>query len=158
MLDVLLDSMHTPLKIDYSTGDIITPHEVTYDYPLMFEERTISILAYNLETLLAEKIHTLLARGTLNTRMRDFYDIFVIYYYRGDQINTDIVIEAIRKTCLNRNSSALLKDTSRIVAEVAESGVMMDQWKKYQINYDYASAITWQDIMNQVIGITKFVR
>jgi predicted nucleotidyltransferase component of viral defense system len=70
--------MHTPLKIDFSTGDVITPSEVTYSFRLLFEERTISILAYNLETVLAEKLETLLSRGTANTRMRDFYDIYAL--------------------------------------------------------------------------------
>lgn len=72
MMMAMLETMRTPLNIDFSTGDVITPHEVTYSFNLMFEERAISILAYNLETILAEKLETLLSRGTANTRMRDF--------------------------------------------------------------------------------------
>ncbi len=75
-LDTTLENMHTPLKIDFSTGDVITPREMMYSFRLMFEERTISVLAYNLETVLAEKLETLFTRGTANTRMRDFYDIY----------------------------------------------------------------------------------
>ena len=73
-LEAALDNMKTPLKIDISTDDVITPKEINYEYKLMFEERSIPLLAYNLETVLAEKIETIISRGTLNTRMRDYYD------------------------------------------------------------------------------------
>ena len=78
MLEATLDKLQQAIKIDISTGDVITPGAVEYAYPLMFEERSISLWTYNLETLLAEKLETILARGTANTRMRDFYDIHVI--------------------------------------------------------------------------------
>lgn len=78
MLDALLENMRVSLKVDFSTGDIITPREVPYSFKLLFEERIISILAYNIETILAEKIETVLTRGTANTRMRDFYDIYAL--------------------------------------------------------------------------------
>lgn len=74
-----LDTMKIPLKLDVSTGDIITPKEIAYQYWLMFEERTIPVLAYNLETVLAEKLETVLRRGTANTRLRDFYDLFLLH-------------------------------------------------------------------------------
>lgn len=80
VLNTKLETMNTPLKIDFSTGDIITPREVLYSFKLLFENRTISILAYNLETILAEKLETLLSRGTANTRMRDFYDIYALTF------------------------------------------------------------------------------
>lgn len=80
MLEASMDKMRQPLKIDVSTGDIITPDAVEYSYKLMFEDRTISIWTYNLETLLGEKLETIMARGTANTRMRDFYDIYVLTY------------------------------------------------------------------------------
>ena len=78
MLEAAIDNMVQPLKIDISTGDVITPGAVEYNYPLMLEDRTISIMTYNTETLLAEKLETILSRGLANTRMRDFYDITVI--------------------------------------------------------------------------------
>jgi predicted nucleotidyltransferase component of viral defense system len=77
-LDTTLETMRTPLKIDFSSNDVITPQEVSYSYRLLFEDRTISIMAYNLETILAEKLETLLARSTANSRMRDFYDLFAL--------------------------------------------------------------------------------
>ena len=78
LLDATLENMHTPLKIDFSANDVITPRETPFAFRLSFEDRTISVLAYNLETVLAEKFETLLSRGTANTRMRDFYDIYIL--------------------------------------------------------------------------------
>lgn len=77
MLDAYLDNIRIPLKIDISTGDIITPAEITYRCKLMFEDRHITLWAYTLETVLAEKIETVLSSSVLNTRLRDFYDLYI---------------------------------------------------------------------------------
>ena len=69
---------NTPLKVDFSANDVITPREMPFAFRLSFEDRTIPVLAYNLETILSEKLETLLSRSTANTRMRDFYDIHVL--------------------------------------------------------------------------------
>ena len=74
-IEILFEGVRTPLKIDITTGDKITPREITYKFNLMFEKRSIEIMAYNLETVLAEKLETIISRGITNTRMRDFYDI-----------------------------------------------------------------------------------
>lgn len=78
-LNAIMGSLITPLKIDISTGDVITPHAIEYNYKLLLEDRTISLWSYNLETILAEKLQTILTRGVLNTRMRDFYDIHLFF-------------------------------------------------------------------------------
>lgn len=86
MLEATLDRMRQPIKIDISTDDVITPKAVEYDYKLMFEDRTISVLTYNKETLLAEKMQTIINRGIANTRLRDFYDVYSIMNFYGEQI------------------------------------------------------------------------
>jgi len=97
-LDTMLEKMRTPLKIDFSSYDMITPHEVSYSYRLLFEDRTISIMAYNLETILAEKLETFLVRGTANSRMRDFYDIFALENAQSQKINNTILKAAFINT------------------------------------------------------------
>ena len=77
-LDAVMGKMITPIKIDISTGDVITPRAIEYDYKLLLEDRTIRLWSYNIETILAEKLQTLLSRGILNTRMRDYYDIYTL--------------------------------------------------------------------------------
>lgn len=149
-LDTTLENMRTPLKIDFSTGDVITPCEVAYSFRLLFEERTISILAYNLETVLAEKIETLLTRGTVNTRMRDFYDIYILTTTQAQNIDNDTLKAAFINTSKKRGSLALLSDVDIILNEITESTVLIDLWQSYQRKFDYATGILWEDVMQSI--------
>ena len=79
------------MKVDITTGDMITPRAVEYSFRLLFEDRSISILAYNLETVLAEKLETILSRSTASTRMRDYYDVYILTTLREQDINWDYV-------------------------------------------------------------------
>lgn len=158
MLDTAIETMHTPLKIDFSTGDVITPREVSYSFRLLFEERTISILAYNLETVLAEKLETLLARGTANTRMRDYYDIYVLTNTQEHNIDNATLKEAFVNTSAKRGSIGLLSDVHLILKEVAESTVLIDRWKNYQRKFDYASDVLWADVMESVSCLVDIVK
>lgn len=158
MLDTAIETMHTPLKIDFSTGDVITPSEVSYSFRLLFEERTISILAYNLETVLAEKLETLLARGTANTRMRDYYDIYVLTNTQEHNIDNATLKEAFVNTSAKRGSIGLLSDVDLILKEVAESTVLIDRWKNYQRKFDYAADVLWADVMESVSCLVEIVK
>ena len=158
MLDTAIETMHTPLKIDFSTGDVITPREVSYSFRLLFEERTISILAYNLETVLAEKLETLLARGTANTRMRDYYDIYVLTNTQEHNIDNATLKEAFVNTSAKRGSIGLLSDVHLILKEVAESIVLIDRWKNYQRKFDYAADVLWADVMESVSCLVDIVK
>jgi predicted nucleotidyltransferase component of viral defense system len=154
MLDATLENMHIPLKIDFSTGDVITPREISYSFRLLFEERTISILAYNLETVLAEKIETLLARGTTNTRMRDFYDIYVLVGTQEQNIDETILKAAFINTAKKRGSIALISDADLILEEISESETLMGFWRSYQRKFDYAADILWENVMQSVRLLT----
>lgn len=158
MLDTAIETMHTPLKIDFSTGDVITPREVSYSFRLLFEERTISILAYNLETVLAEKLETLLARGTANTRMRDYYDIYVLTNTQEHNIDNTTLKEAFVNTSVKRGSIGLLSDVHLILKEVAESAVLIERWKNYQRKFDYAADVLWADVMESVRCLVDIVK
>jgi len=87
-----------PLTVDVTTGDVITPREIEYTFSLLFDDRTISIFAYNLETVLAEKIETVLSRSIANTRPRDFYDIHILYVLRGAKCNAKTLLQALELT------------------------------------------------------------
>ena len=158
MLDTAIETMHTPLKIDFSTGDVITPREVSYSFRLLFEERTISILAYNLETVLAEKLETLLARGTANTRMRDYYDIYVLTNTQEHNIDNATLKEAFVNTSAKRGSIGLLSDVHLLLKEVAESTVLIDRWKNYQRKFNYAADVLWADVMESVSCLVDIVK
>ena len=152
-LDTNFDEVKQNLKIDITTGDTITPSEVEYKFNLMFEERTIQILAYNLETVLAEKLETMISRGTTNTRMRDFYDVYILTKIQADNINHKLLEEALNATAIKRGTLALFKNKSLIITEIETASVMQDLWNRYKKNYDYAEAISWGDVMSAVKSV-----
>ena len=146
-LDAHLDTMRIPLKIDISTGDVITPAEMTYRYKLMFEERYISLWTYTLETVLAEKIETILSRALTNTRLRDFYDL-VILQNEELPINYSVLSAALSATSRNRKSEDILPDYCRILDELEDSQTMMELWNNYQKKNSYAMGISWDMVIN----------
>jgi predicted nucleotidyltransferase component of viral defense system len=158
MLDTTLETMHTPLKIDFSTGDVITPHEVVYSFKLLFEERTISILAYNLETVLAEKLETLLSRGTANTRMRDFYDIYALESTQSHNIDKAALRAAFANTIEKRGFPATVSSISLILDEVESNLDIAALWKNYQQKFEYATNIGWGDVMRVVRRLCDVVK
>lgn len=119
-LDAYLGMMETPIKIDISTGDIITPRAIEYEYKLMLEERAIKLWSYNLETVLAEKLQTILARGVLNTRMRDLYDVHSLLLRYDDEIKDEILRDAFVATCKKRGSQQLTETGPEIIDTVSK--------------------------------------
>ena len=156
-LDARIDTMHTPLKIDFSTGDVITHKEIEYSFKLMFEERSVSILAYNLETVLAEKLETVIARGTANTRMRDFYDIYAFETGQPQNISPTVLGAAYANTCKKRGLRTSTDDAQMILDEVEDSPELAALWDNYRSKFDYAAGISWREVMKSVrklYGIT----
>lgn len=154
-LEAALDNMKTPLKIDISTDDVITPKEINYEYKLMFEERSIPLLAYNLETILAEKIETIISRGTLNTRMRDYYDLMILNVVKSDAINYADLAKALEATSRKRNSYELLSAPKHILEQIKSDTGLMEQWRIYRRKYDYAADYHWEDIVKNIEQLFK---
>lgn len=147
-LEAHLDQSVTPLKLDVSTGDVITPGEIRYAYPLMFENRTISLMVYPLETVLAEKVETILSRATLNMRMRDFYDVFILVENCWDSIRTDSLRAAIRATADSRGSTALLNSVGKTLSAIQESKELQALWLNYQKKNEYSAKCDWYMAMS----------
>lgn len=152
-LEAKMDRMSIPVKLDITTGDVITPREMLYRYPLLFEKRSISILAYNLETLLAEKYETLVDRGEDNTRMRDFYDLFLLWQLYGQTINPDVLSAAIRRTAEARGTLKNLPDAAHLLDEIFKSETLRKHWNNYQNKHTYAKNINWEDLHRAVDAI-----
>lgn len=148
-LNAFLDATRIPLKIDISTGDAITPAAVNYQYKLMFEERYITLWAYNLETVLAEKIETVLSRSVLNTRLRDFYDLYVLQD-TGLEIDKATLAAALTATARKRGSEQALALYERTLDEIRISPLMREQWKRYQEKNNYAAGIVWDDVISDI--------
>jgi hypothetical protein len=149
----VLDKTRQTLKVDITTGDYVTPKEIEYSFRLMFEDRTISILAYNLETVLSEKFETLVTRGVTNTRMRDFYDIYILT--STQTFDAEIFRSALRKTVEKRGTSEQIEDMYEAIAMVEESSVMIDLWERYRKKYTYANDVTWEMVMEAVKGLAR---
>lgn len=141
------DGINNVLKLDMTTGDVIVPKEITYGFKLMFEDRILEVQAYNIETVLAEKIETIITRATVNTRMRDFYDIYIIMTMYKDLIDMKLLNDAINKVCINRGTSHILTEKTEIIKEIESSIQMQKLWSIYQNKYAYANEVEWMNIM-----------
>ena len=149
-LEAQIDMMKTPLKVDISTGDVITPKEISYALKLMFEERSISVFAYTLETLLSEKLETIISRGIANTRLRDFYDLYILQIEKNNTIDYALFKRAFVATIQKRSSDHLIESGNLILQEIQNSDVMQKLWNSYQEKYDYAKEIPWDSVMHSV--------
>ena len=154
-METKFDGVITPLKIDISTGDVITPKEIRYSFNLMLEDRTIEVWAYNLETVLAEKLETVISRNVTNTRMRDFYDIYILQKLHGEQLNKEILWNALVATARKRGTLDLIESNEirEILNEIETSSVMENLWKTYQKNYSYAADISWHAIVKSICAL-----
>lgn len=149
-MQALFDGTITPLKIDISTGDVITPDAIQYSYKLMFEDRYIQLLSYNLETVLAEKLETIMRRHLTNTRMRDFYDVYILKKLYESEISKPLLQDALDATVQIRGSTELLKHAEPSLKEIENSDDMRKLWLSYQSHYEYAQNISWDAVMEAV--------
>ena len=149
-MNAMMEKLVTPMKIEISTGDVITPGAVEYQYRLLLDNRYICLWSYNLETILAEKLQTVLARGLLNTRMRDFYDIRTLLSIYKDDIDNYVLERAFDATCKKRNTENLKEEALKIMTTVRDDAQLHKLWKTYQKKYPYASDIGYDDIMDSI--------
>ena len=141
-----IGTMKIPLKIDITTGDKIIPSEILYEYPLMFENRSIKIKAYNLETILSGKIETIISRGNQNTRMRDFYDVYILLKLKSKNIDYNILRLAIEETSQKRDSLNLLLNYKEIISNIENNNEMLVRWENYRNSFNYARTIDFNEI------------
>ena len=148
----------TPLKIDISTGDVITPRAIEFNYDLLLEDRSISLWSYNLETILAEKLQTVLARGILNTRMRDFYDIRMLLDTYEDKVNKAVLKDAFAATCKKRGTDHLQEQAEEIIKIIEADEQLQALWRAYQKKYSYAAEIDYASVIRDVRKLMDWIR
>lgn len=119
------------MKIDITTGDAITPKEIEYQYPCMFQAEKLKILAYPLETVLAEKYESVIKRNITTTRMRDFYDLYNLYNLRKELIDFEILRKAVISTANRRDSLSIMKEAKEIIEDIKEDRYLKELWKLY---------------------------
>ena len=148
----------TPLKIDISTGDVITPRAIEFNYDLLLEDRSISLWSYNLETILAEKLQTVLARGILNTRMRDFYDIRMLLDTYEDKVNKAVLKDAFAATCKKRGTDHLQEQAEEIIKIIEADEQLQVLWRAYQKKYSYAAEIDYASVISGVRKLMNWIQ
>ncbi|MDL2300862.1 nucleotidyl transferase AbiEii/AbiGii toxin family protein [Lachnospiraceae bacterium OttesenSCG-928-D06] len=145
-LDAMYDTINTPLSIDVSTGDVITPEAVTYEFSGIFDKNLrINLWGYNIETVIAEKVETILRRGVFTTRQRDYYDIYILG--KTQKYDKRIYQEALKATAEHRGSTKLISDLEGILNQISRSDDLRDMWKKYQKKFAYAADITYDEVL-----------
>ena len=146
MVNAKFDTLLTPLSIDVSTGDAITPHAVQYTFSEIFnDEKSYELWAYNIETIMAEKVETILRRGVFNTRPRDFYDAYILA--TTQKFDRDVFAEALSATASHRGTSQQIADIPGILHNIEESPELRAMWGKYRKQFAYAADIEYDQIM-----------
>lgn len=142
--------MAVPIKLDITTGDKITPREIELSYKLMLENRNIKVFAYNLATILAEKLESIISRGDQNTRPRDYYDVYILSKLQSENIDPKTLKDALLATSKKRGSLAVLKDYEHIIQTVRNSKEMQNLWNNYQLKFEYANRISFINVCDSI--------
>ena len=149
--------MRIPLKIDITTGDKITPREIQFSYPFLFENKTVPVMAYPIETILAEKYETIIQRNIENTRARDFYDLHLLYHLYEKQADWSILKQAVISTSQKRQSEATITNAKAILPLIQESTFLKELWTRYQAQNTYARNLNYFDIMGTLQSFTAHI-
>ena len=155
MLNARFDTLLTPLNIDVSTGDAITPHEVQYNFSEIFDDgKSYELWAYNIETVIAEKVETILRRGVFNTRPRDFYDAYILT--TTQRFDNAVFANALKATANHRGTAQQIADVPGILRNIEESPELKTMWGKYRKQFSYAKDITYEQIIDSIKAFLFF--
>ncbi|MFI3326343.1 MAG: nucleotidyl transferase AbiEii/AbiGii toxin family protein [Clostridia bacterium] len=147
--NAIYETIITPLSIDISTGDVVTPAPIEYEFSGIFDDNIkIKIWGYNLETVMAEKLETILSRGVFSTRPRDYYDIFILS--TTQTFETKVFKQALIETAKHRNSQNILENTKNIIIQIENSDELKQLWIKYQRQFSYAKNISFIQIIDAI--------
>lgn len=141
------------LSIDIATGDVITPKEIEYNYKMMFEDRNLKIMTYNIESIIAEKFQTVISRGILNSRMKDYYDLYYLITYKdfskGDLRNAIMKTFEKRETCID--------DVDKVITEIKNADFLIELWRNYSTHYQYAKDIKFEQVVKAIQKIKELI-
>ena len=156
-IKAIMDNLKIYLAVEITTGDKITPKEIDYNYNSIFEDKKIHILAYTTETIIAEKYHTVIVRGLLNTRMKDFYDIYILISKNKDKIDIDNLKNAIKNTFDYRKTKIDISEIQETIIDISRDKKMKKLWQNYQKNAVYAKEIAFEDLFDSLKYITSIL-
>ena len=148
------EKIHNTITVDITTGDSIYPEAILYGFNKVFENQKISLYSYPIETVLAEKLETILSRNITTTRPRDFYDVYVL---NAKSINQKNLKTALENTCRHRESENVLKQIPEIIVAIKESENLKEQWKNYTKKMPYAADISFEQVVEKIENLLKFI-
>lgn len=151
-LDAIYETIVTPMTIDVSTGDVITPNAVQFNFTGIFDdELKFELWAYNIETVLAEKVETILRRSVFNTRPRDFYDAYILI--STQKFDKAVFAEALDKTIEHRGTASQINNFASTMEVISESSDLQKMWSNYQKQFAYAKDVSFEDVCKAVAGL-----
>lgn len=151
------DSLMVPFSMDVTVGDKITPHPVERSFFELFDpSKSYSLWTYNIETILAEKVETLLRRGVFNTRPRDYDDVFILYTTQS--VNVELFSKALAATTIHRGSSEQIAHAEQILHAIEESTLLRTHWDRYRRQFSYASRISFEQIIHAIRALMKSIQ
>ncbi len=150
-LKAVYGKINNPLKIDITTGDKITPAAIEYSYKMMFEDRQVPVMAYTLETILAEKYETIIRRNIGTTRARDFYDLYVLFRSRRHEVRKDVLRMAVTHTASKRGSLEVISEFAKICEELRNEKTIHKLWNNYAEENSYAAHLKYEDMVDNVL-------
>lgn len=156
-LQAIYGKINSPMKIDVTTGDVITPAAVQYDFPLLFEDKSIPVMAYTLETVLAEKYETIIRRNIGTTRARDFYDLHTLYRSRKNEVRPDILRAAVLHTATKRDSVQDMQDWKEILKDIREEPALSLLWDNYVTDNKYIGELKFYEVLDTVDEIALLI-
>ena len=156
-LNAEFDGLRTNLMIDVTTGDVITYKEVEFNYKTIFDDETISIMSYNFETIIAEKFETILSRNIDNTRMKDYYDLYMFVNLKWNDIDKTLLKEAIKNTSKKRETENIIESSDKYIELIENDNSLKDLWNSYISNYKYAKDISYDDTIKAIRTINNIL-
>lgn len=152
-----LDGLWTNLMIDVTTGDVITYKEIEYQYRTIFDDENISIMTYNYETIIAEKFEAIISRNIDNTRLKDYYDLYMFVKLKWNEVNFEKLKAALKNTSKHRGTENMMKKSTEYINLIAMDNNMKKLWNNYSKNYEYANCISFEDVIEALKVVNEIV-
>lgn len=153
-----LENIKQVIPLDIATGDPITPNEISYEYKSIFSDKVFEICAYNIETMLAEKIQTVFQRGVFNSRSKDFYDIYVLYHLKKEEIDFGSLKKACQNTFKHRNTDFNIDSILGVLQNLKDEQDLKTRWKSYQKRFTYAEEVSFDDVISTAMELIEKIR
>ncbi|MFA1743570.1 nucleotidyl transferase AbiEii/AbiGii toxin family protein [Fusobacterium animalis] len=149
------DNIKVVVPLDIATGDIVTPYPIDYNYTSVFSDEKILIKAYSIETMIAEKLQTIYMRGFLNSRSKDYYDLYILYKLKIDEINFNTLLEACEKTFCYRKTDFDLNKLKNLLKKLKEDKSFLKQWRNYKKKNNYVGDINFENVIDNILKIIE---